>query len=103
MPEEPIGEWLISRLEMLAEEKELDKNAPTQEFADQVRQLRQQLGLSVDEFCARYDIPTAEVITAELSRCVKPSFKMRLLIKMIKADPKRVAEIVERARKRPKP
>ena len=98
--DEPFGEWLIARLEAYREEQELKKTQPTQEFADQVKQLRLQLGLSVQEFGDRYAIPTADIITAELSRGVEPSSGMKLMIQMIRHDPKRVAQIVANARAR---
>ncbi len=97
---EHFGEWLIARLEEFREEQELKKTQPTQEFSDQVKQLRLQLGLSVQEFAEKYAIPTTEIITAELARGVEPSLQMRLMIQMIKHDPKRVTEIVANARAR---
>ncbi len=98
--EEPFDEWIIARLEGFREEQEFKKTQPVQEFADQVRQLRLQLGLSVSEFAERYAIPAADIITAELARGVEPSVKMKLTIGMIRCDPRRVAEIVAKARAR---
>ena len=95
---EPLSERILFLLEAAAEEMELNRTRPTQEFADELRQLRQQLGLTVKEFSVKYGASVAEITTAELARGIKPSTKMQLLVCMIKSDPKKVAEIVKIAR-----
>jgi len=94
MAEEPLGERLVRLAEEGVEDLKRQRLLPTQEFADQLRELRQRQGLSVEQFSERYGIPTAEIVTAELARGVKPNTKMRLLVEMIKADPQGVANLI---------
>jgi putative transcriptional regulator len=71
--------------------------APT--FADEVRALRESLGLSQVEFAQMYDIPVSNLRNWEqTSRKTYPDSAARLLISMIKLDPKKVAELVELGR-----
>lgn len=96
----PRFEEIVERIERYAENQKLGVKPEidySQELADQVRELRQQLELSVEEFADRYAIPVADIRIAELSRGVE-DLKMRLLVAMIKSDPKRVADIVARVR-----
>ncbi len=99
-PREPIEERILRMVEEAALEFKQTEKLPTQEFADELRELRQQLGMSVEEFSAQYDISTAEIHTAELARGIKPSTKMRLLVSMIKTDPQAVADLVAATKKK---
>ena len=65
---------------------------------DEVRALRERLKLSQVDFARRYNIPIGNLQNWEqASRGTRPDAAARLLIKMIKADPERVAEIVSLA------
>ena len=94
MAEEPLGERLIRMVEEGVEDIKRQRLLPTQEFADELRELRQRQGLSVEQFSERYGVPTAEIITAELARGVPPTSRMRLMVEMIRADPQGVADLI---------
>ena len=79
------------------------RRAPAQDgegpLCDELRALREQLGLSQRAFSERYDIPVDNVRNWEQAgRRTRPDAAAWLLIKMIKADPERVAEIVRLVR-----
>lgn len=95
---ESLEDWLAARVEAAAEEWVAAAAKPTQEFSDELRELRQQLGMGVEEFGETYDIPTEEIRIAELARGVSPSTKWRLRVSMIKSDPKGVAELIANVR-----
>jgi DNA-binding transcriptional regulator YiaG len=68
-------------------------------FGGEVRQLRDSLGLTQEAFSERFGLVLGNVRNWEQpSRNTQPDSSARLLIEMIKADPERVAKIVERVR-----
>jgi putative transcriptional regulator len=65
-------------------------------LSDELRSLRLRLRLTQEEFADRYAIPIGNLQNWEqASRSTRPDAAARLLIKMIKADPDRVAALVE--------
>ncbi len=97
---EPLEERIAAMVEAAAEEVVADRTRPTQEFCDELRELRQQLEMSVEEFSTTYGVSTEEIRVAELARGVKPSTAWALLVAMIKVDPKGTADVVANAKKK---
>jgi DNA-binding transcriptional regulator YiaG len=84
---------------------EYQKYCPAEwSLADELRALRRDLDLSQEAFAKRYAIPVNNLRNWEQPRRgTRPDAAARLLIKMIKAEPERVAEIVRRVQKKPWP
>jgi DNA-binding transcriptional regulator YiaG len=69
-------------------------------LGEEVQILRRRLGLSQVAFSETYDIPLGTLQNWEQAgRRTRPDAAARLLIKMIKEEPKEVAELVRRTRK----
>lgn len=72
------------------------KRANFASFGEEVKSLRQSLGLSQDGFCKKFDIPIANLRNWEQDR-TQPDSASLLLIRMIKVDPARVEELIAKA------
>lgn len=59
-----------------------------------IRKLRNRLGLSQGEFAERYGIPVANIRQYEIGRTMPPP-AVRAFIRVIAAEPERVAEILQ--------
>lgn len=69
------------------------------DFSKQVKELRERLNLTQEQFAERFDIPVANVRNWEqASKGTLPDTAAYLLIGMIQVDPERVAKIIQRVR-----
>lgn len=73
----------------------ISKTNETNPFGEEVRALRESLDLTQESFCKKFNIPLANLRNWEQrGRSTVPDSASRLLIGMIKVDPKRVEELV---------
>lgn len=67
---------------------------PSLSFADRLRNLRQRLDLSQDEFATRFGLPVATIRNWEQGRRQNVGAAPELLISMIEKDPEGMTEMV---------
>ena len=84
----------------IAELKSNPRYSKDRSFGEEVRKLRERLGVTQEAFAERYGLSVSNIRNWEqANRNVQPDSAARLMIDMIKTDPDRIAEIVERVRK----
>jgi DNA-binding transcriptional regulator YiaG len=74
------------------------------DFCDEVRDLRDRLCMTEEQFCATYDIPLATLKFWEHpERHISPDTEARILIEMISSHPEVMVKIIARRRNQYRP